>query len=341
MKKILSVLAVLLCLTLIFTACNQNGDQLDVTGSSDETGATADGNAAPAEKAVIRLGLLKGPTGMGAAYLLEADEKNEANADYEVRLEGAPDVLQTALINKELDMAALPTNVAAVLNSKTNGAIQLLAVNTLGVIYIMSNDEGIESVADLSGKTILSAGKGTTTEYVLNYILSENSVDATVEFASEHAEVISQAKAGNYDVILLPEPFVTQMKTQDDSFKVVIDLTKEWKALGGGELTMGCIAVRKEFAESNPEAVKAFLEDYKASVTFVNENPEEAGTLIEKFDIAKAAIASKAIPNCNIVVLTGEEMKTSVNAYLTVLHSAKPEAVGGSIPGDGFYCEVK
>lgn len=343
MKKIVSVLAVLLCLTLVFSACGEN-----TTNST----TVADGNTTVAgeekatddtteEKAIINLGLLKGPTGMGAAALLDADQKNAARADYEVKLEGAPDVLQTALINKELDMAALPTNVAAVLNAKTNGEIQILAVNTLGVIYIMSNDESISSVADLDGKTILSAGKGTTTEYVLNYILSENSVEAKTEFASEHAEVIAQAKAGNYDVILLPEPFVTQMKTQDAGFSVCVDLTAEWEALGGGDLTMGCIAVRKEFAENNPEAVKAFLEDYNESVSYVNGNPEAAGTIIEEFDIAKAAVASKAIPNCNMVVLTGENMKASVNAYLTVLHSAAPAAVGGSVPGDGFYCEIK
>ena len=341
MKKVLSVIAVLLCLTLIFTACNTSGDEIATTASStNENDVTAEGTGST-EKATVKLGLLKGPTGMGAAALLENDEKNETEADYEVRLEGAPDVLQTALINKELDMAALPTNVAAVLNSKTNGEIQILAVNTLGVIYLMSNDESIKAVSDLEGKTILSAGKGTTTESVLNYLLSENSVNAEIEFAAEHAEVIAKAKAGGYDVILLPEPFVTQMKAQDAGFNVAIDLTKEWKALGGGELTMGCIAIRKEFADNNPEAVKAFIDDYNASVEFVNKNPEEAGTLIEKFDIAKAAVASKAIPNCNMVVLTGEEMKTSVNAYLTVLHTANPKAVGGSIPGDGFYCEVK
>ena len=331
MKKVLSVLSLILAFALAFTACGT---------VSEETTAPAEETTA-AEKAVINIGLLKGPTGMGAAVLLENDELGTANADYNLTLAGAPDVLQSALINAELDMAALPTNVAAVLNSKTEGNVQILAVNTLGVIYLMSNNDTIKTVADLKGKTILSAGQGTTTEYVLNYILESNSLtldtDVFVEYASEHAEVISKAKSGGYEVILLPEPFVTQMKAQGAGFEVVLDLTKEWKALGGGELTMGCIAVRKEFLQNNPEAVEAFLKDYEASVTAVNADPEAAGVLIEKFDIAAAAVAAKAVPNCNITVMTGEEMKTNVSAYLQVLFDSNPKAVGGSLPADGFY----
>ncbi|MBR3767010.1 MAG: ABC transporter substrate-binding protein [Clostridia bacterium] len=335
MKKILSVLAVLLCLTLIFSSCASTGEE---TTSSEETTVSE-------EKLVINIGLLKGPTGMGAAVLLDNDEKGTSKADYNLTLAGAPDVLQTALINEELDMAALPTNVAAVLNNKTEGKVQILAVNTLGVIYLMSNNEEITAVSDLKGKTILSAGKGTTTEYVLNYILTENGLtvgtDVNIEYASEHAEVITKAIADSYEVILLPEPFVTQMKGQDKGFKVAIDLTKEWKALGGDELTMGCIAVRKAFAEENPEAVKAFIEDYTSSVNAVNADTEAAGAIIEKFDIAKAAVASKAIPNCNIVIMTGEELQTNVNSYLTVLHASNPQSVGGVVPAEGFYCTVQ
>lgn len=337
MKKILSVLAVILCLTIVFSSCASGGENESSTGDNESTTLETDG-----EKAAINLGLLKGPTGMGAAVLLEADEAGTAKADYELTLAGAPDVLQSGLINGTLDMAALPTNVAAVLNSKTEGKVQILAVNTLGVIYIMSNSDSVKSVADLAGKKILSAGQGTTTEYVLSYILDKNNItDAEIEYVSEHAEVIAKAEAGGYDVVLLPEPFVTQMKAKDLGFNVVIDLTEEWEKLGGGELTMGCIAVRTEFAQQNPEAVKAFLEDYTSSVNSVKDDPENAGTLIEKFDIAKAAIASKAIPNCNMVVMTGEEMKTSVGAYLSVLYSANAQSVGGKLPEDSFYASVE
>lgn len=336
MKKILSVMAVILCLSLLFASCSNNAEETTLP----ET--TAEETTVPAEKAVINIGLLKGPTGMGAAQLLENDKNGTANADYNLTLAGAPDVLQGALINGSLDMAALPTNVAAVLHGKTEGKVQILAVNTLGVIYLMTNNENIKTVNDLKGKTILSAGQGTTTEYVLNYILSENGLtDVKVEYAAEHAEVITKAVADNYEVILLPEPFVTQMKAKDAGYNVAIDLTKEWNDLGGKELTMGCIAVRKEFAESNPEAVKAFLKDYEASVQAVNSDPEAAGAIIESFEIAKAAVASKAIPNCNIVFMTGDEMISNVSDYLNVLFTSNPKAVGGAVPAADFYCTVK
>lgn len=329
-------MAVLLCLSLVFASCGNTAEETTLP----ET--TAEETTLPAEKAVINIGLLKGPTGMGAAQLLENDKNGTANADYNLTLAGAPDVLQSALINGSLDMAALPTNVAAVLHGKTEGKVQLLAVNTLGVIYLMTNNENIKTIDDLKGKTILSAGQGTTTEYVLNYILSENGLtDVTVEYAAEHAEVITKAVSDGYEVILLPEPFVTQMKAQAAGYSVAIDLTKEWNALGGKELTMGCIAVRKEFAEKNPEAVKAFLKDYEASVNAVNADPAAAGTIIESFEIAKAAVASKAIPNCNIVFMTGDEMISNVSDYLNVLFTSNPKAVGGAVPAADFYCTVK
>ena len=208
MKKILSVLAVILCLTLVFASCAKEGGNETSSQNASATGTEQDVDPSVTKKAVINIGLLKGPTGMGAAKLLKDDADGASKADYDLTLAGDPNMLTAGLINGELDMAALPTNAAATLNSKTNGKVQILAVNTLGVIYLMSNTD-IDSVSDLEGKTILSAGKGSTTEYVLNYILEKNSVNAEVEFAAEHAEVITKAKAGGYEVVLLPEPFVT------------------------------------------------------------------------------------------------------------------------------------
>ena len=342
MKKVFSVISLILCVLMLFTCCahTQPDPATPTDVPSSEPDVTAGDTTETPEKPVINVGFLKGPTGMGAAYLLEQDALGTANAEYNCTLAAAADVLQASLISGELDIAALPTNAAAVLHKKTEGAIDILAVNTLGVIYIMSNED-ITSVADLKGMTILSAGQGTTTEYVLDYILSGNGLipgeDVTVEYASEHAEVVSKAAAGNYSVILLPEPFVTQMKAQSADFSTVIDLTEEWEKLGGGLLTMGCVAVRKDFAENAPEAVGAFLADYKASVDFVNANTEEAAALIEKYEIAKASVAAKALPACNITFMTGDEMKQNVSAYLTVLADYAPAAVGGELPGDDFY----
>lgn len=333
MKKLISVISLILCLALVFGACANTAD--------NETTTTAEETTAAAEKAAINLGMLKGPTGMGAASLLGKDALGTANADYELTLAASPDVFTSALLSGEIDIAAIPVNVAATLYAKSQGKVQILAVNTLGVLYLMDNTGEIKSVSDLKGKTILSAGQGTTTEYVLNYILAENGIDAekdvTIEYAAEHAEVLTQAVAGKYSVVLLPEPFVTQLKSKDAGFNTCIDLTAEWEKLGGGSLTMGCVAVRTEFAENNPEAVSAFLKDYEESISFVNENTEDAAALIEKYEIAAAAIAKTALPNCNITFLAGEEMKTNVSAYLEILHGFSEASVGGSVPGDEFY----
>ncbi len=333
MKKIISVISLILCCALVFCACTGN--------STNETTTAAEETTVAAEKATINLGMLKGPTGMGSAYLLEKDALGTSNADYNLTLAAAPDVFTSALLSGELDIAAVPVNVAATLYAKSQGKVQLLAVNTLGVLYLMDNTGEIKSVADLKGKTILSAGQGTTTEYVLDYILAENGLEAgkdvTIEYAAEHAEVLTQAVAGKYSVVLLPEPFVTQLKTKDAGFNTCIDLTQEWEKLGGGSLTMGCVAVRTEFAQNNPEAVSAFLKDYEESIKYVNENTEDAAALIEKYEIAVAAVAKTALPNCNITFLAGEEMKTNVSAYLEILNSFSAAAVGGKLPDDAFF----
>lgn len=345
-QKIIAVISIIMALALVFASCSSGGEKnTDPATPSATDGATQapiTGNDMSANRREIKIGFLKGPTGMGAAYLLDKNEAGTSKAKYTVSLESSPDVFRASLINGDIDIAALPVNVCAVLHQKTDGKIKLLAVNTLGTLYIMSNDDSIKTVADLKGKTVLSAGQGTTTEYVLSHILSQNGItigtDVTVEYASEHAEVITKASTGNYSVILLPEPFVTQMKLANKGFNTVLDLTKEWKALGGGELTMGAVAVRADFAEKNPEAVEQFLADYKESVEFAVNNVDEAAELIEKHGIvAKAAIAKQALPNCNLTFMVGDEMQANASAYLKVLFDAAPASVGGAMPAADFY----
>ena len=351
-SKLIAVISLIMALALLFVSCASGNENTTDSAESDtvataattaaETNAPATEAKLPADRQEIKVGFLKGPTGMGAAYLLDKNEAGTSLAKYTVSLESSPDVFKASLISGDIDIAALPVNVCAVLNKKTEGKIKLLAVNTLGTLYIMSNDASIKTVADLKGKTVLSSGQGTTTEYVLGHILSENGLtvgtDVTVEYASEHAEVITKASAGDYSVILLPEPFVTQMKLADKGFSTVLDLTKEWKSLGGGELTMGAVAVRAEFAEQNPGAVAQFLADYKESVEFALNNIDEAAELIEKHGIvSKAAIAKQALPNCNLTFMTGDEMQTNVSAYLKVLYDTAPSSVGGAMPSSDFY----
>lgn len=298
-------------------------------------------SCASAEKTAVNVAFLKGPTGMGAAKLMADAEEGATANEYAFTLAGAADVVTGQLISGELDMAALPTNVIATLYQKTAGDVQALAVNTLGVLYVLERGDSVQSLGDLEGRTILSSGQGTTAEAVLNCLLDAANVTANVEYVSEHSEVVAKATAENsaYDVVLLPEPFVTMLTMQAADFRVALDLTQEWnKNEAALVLPMGGIAVRREFAENNPEAVAAFLEEYAASVAWVNANAEDAAALIEKYDIMKAAVAKSAIPRANMVCLTGDEMRAVLENFYGVLESFNVKLIGGAMPGDGFYC---
>lgn len=314
MKKILALFLAAVML-IGMAACSKN----------EKTGVT------------VNIGVLKGPTGMGAAWLMDQNEQGLSANSYNFTIAGAPDVLTGQLISGDMDMAALPTNAISTLYNKTEGKITVLGVNALGVLYILENSDRINSVADLEGKTILASGQGSTAEYVLNYILEQNGVSAEIFWASEHSEAATLALSGEYDIVMLPEPFVTTVTTKNDSFRVALDLTREWDALGGGELTMGGIAVRTEFLEAHPDAVKAFVKEYANSVAFTNAQPADAAKLIAKYEIAAEEIAKNAIPRCNIVWLHGENYKAKLENFLGVIYEANPAGIGGKMPGDDFY----
>ncbi|HHY52760.1 MAG TPA: ABC transporter substrate-binding protein [Clostridiales bacterium] len=297
----------------------------------------------PLSKPAARVAALKGPTGMGLAELMDKNEKAAALCDYTFTLESAPDVIQGPLINGDLDIAILPTNLAAVLYHKTEGAIQLMAVSGMRVLYVMAAP-GVEinSFADLKGKKLFTAGQGSTQEYVLDYLLRQNGLDPatdlTVEYKAEQAEAMAQLLAGNCDAALLPQPFVTNATVKNPEIKKALDVTAEWeKATDESQLPMSCVVVRKEFAQQNPESVANFLEEYDESTKWVSANAEEAAALIGKYDIVPEEVAKLAIPDSAIQCQTGSEAEEAVNAYLKVLFEQNPKSVGGALPDEGFF----
>ena len=316
MKKFL---AILLSLIIIIgaTACSK----------TKKTGVT------------VNIGVLKGPTGMSAAWLMDQNDQKLSANEYNFTVAGTPDAITGQLINGDMDIAALPTNAISALYNKTEGKISVLGVNALGVLYILENGNSINSVSDLAGKTILASGKGSTAEYVLNYILEKNGVIAEIVWAAEHSEAATLALKGDYDIVMLPEPFVTNVTAKSDAFRVALDLTEEWEALGNGELTMGGIAVRTAFLEEHPDAVKAFVDEYGKSVAFTNSQPEDAAKLIAKYEIAAEEVAKNAIPRCNIVWLHGKDYKAVLENFLGVVYDANPAGIGGKMPGDDFYLD--
>ena len=306
--------------------------------SAPESSSSGDVLTPPAEN--IRVVALKGPTAMGLTKLMDDNEKNGFEYDFEIK--AAPDEISPMAAQGTADIFCVPANLAAVLCSKTEGKVKAIAINTLGVLYICEKGETVTSIADLKGKTIYSAGKGSTPEYALNFILSSNGIDpekdVTIEWKSEHAECLAAMLAGENCVAMLPQPFVTTAQAKNDAVRVAIDLNDAWDELGvDSSLITGAAIVRTEFAEKHPEAVNNFLTKYAQSVEYVNTNIDDAAALIEKYDIVPAAVAKKAIPNCHIVCITGSEMKDKLSGYLKVLFDTDPASVGGKLPEDAFY----
>lgn len=311
--------------------------------STEQTDISTEQEQTSAEPVTVNIAALKGPTAMGMVdFMDKADSGALTDNDYHFEIVAAVDEVTPKLVQGQVDIAAVPANLASVLYNNTDGGVKVLAVNTLGVIYIVESGDTVSDISDLKGKTVYASGKGATPEYALNYILSQNGIDPgndlTIEWKSEHTECLSALMAEENAIAMLPQPFVTTAQTKSESIRVALDLTQEWDKLGADSaLLTGVVVARKEFVESNPAAVEAFMEHYEDSVRFVNENVEDASALIEKYDIVPAAVAVKAVPNCNIVCITGDEMKQKLSGYLAVLLEQNPKSVGGALPADDFY----
>lgn len=291
----------------------------------------------------VKIGSLKGPTSMGLVYLMDQAEKNEASNNYEFKMVATADELLPSMISGDLDIVLVPANVASVLYNKTEGAVSVIDINTLGVLYIVSGDDTIQSMEDLKGRTVYLTGKGTTPDYVLQYLLKENGLteEVTLEYKSEATEVAAVLTETPEVVGVLPQPYVTAACAQNENLAVVLDLTKEWASVqgeGGSSLVTGVTVVRNAFLEENKAAVDKFLEEHAASADFANEHVEEAAELVAAAGIIeKAPVAAKAMPKCNITYIDGTDMKTALSGYLEVLFEQDASSVGGSLPNDDFY----
>ena len=288
---------------------------------------------------VLRVGSLKGPTTMGLVNLMSEVESGAKNG-YSFEMQSQPDVIMSELVSGKLDIALLPANVAAVAYNKTNHGVSAIDINTLGVLYCVTGDENIKSVKDLAGKTVLSPGQGASPEYVLNYLLEKNGVtDCDVQFKSEATEIAALLKQDPSQIAILPQPFVTVATAQNDQLKVAFSLTDEWKSVSpDSKLLTGVTVVRNEVLENRAAEVDQFIADHQASTEKAGTDVDATAELVAKYGIiAKAPVAKKALPNCNIVAIAGDEMKTDLAGYLQVLFDANPKSVGGTMPDDDFY----
>ncbi len=349
-KKIAAVLVSALVVLSVFSGCTGGQEsQTEETEVQEVSPQETEDQAAEedTEPADVEVMALKGPTAMGMVkFMDDVDSGSVTSENYNFSIAASADEVTPKLVQGEADIAAVPANLASVLYNKTQGQVEVLAVNTLGVLYIVENGDTVQFVENLRGKTIYASGKGSTPEYALEYVLSANGIDpetdVTIEWKSEHSECVAAIASSENGVAMLPQPFVATAETQNPSIRTALDLTEEWdKAQETGEnnsaLITGVVVARADFAEENPEAVEDFMTRYQESVDYVNSNTEAAAELVGKYDIVTAEVAKTALPECNIVFMEGEEMKEKLSGYLEVLKGQNPEAVGGEVPGDDFY----
>ena len=327
-RKIMTLLLTTVLSLSILCGCAGSDAQPEAQSATDDV--------------VVRVAAMKGPTTMGLVKMWQDAEDGTAKGNYEFNMMTGADEIMPMMIKGDMDIALLPANAAANLYQKSDGAITVIDINTLGVLYVVSADDSIATVEDLKGKTIYLTGKGTTPDYALQYLLAQHDIDlseVTLEYKSEATEVAAVLKENPDGIGLLPQPFVTAACAQNEQLQIVLDVNAEWEACNGGNgLVTGVTVVRTAFLNEHPEAVDVFMEEHEASAAFVNSNVEEAAELVVARGIVeKAPVAAKAMPKCNITYIDGEEMKQALSGYLTTLYEQNPEFIGGAMPGDDFY----
>lgn len=347
MKNAKRIIALLLALSMLFAfaACNGTTNNTTTTSAPNESTTEYTGER-------IKVAANKGPTGMGMVDLMD-------NSKYEVTLISDPTQVVSLISTGEVDIATCPLSLAANLYKKTNGGIKMLGINTLGVLYVVTNGVELSTLADLKGKTVYATGQASTPEYILNHLLKANNLkkDVKVEYLSEHSELTAKVVSGDVQIAILPEPFVSVATSKNANVKSVISLTDEWKKVNPDtELAMGCVIARKEFIEKNPDAVKQFIADNKQSVENINLDPSTKSDKIAEKGIIDASVfsvdsnlsekkaaaaktekAQAVISRCNIVFIDSNEMQSIADANFKVYFDADPKSIGGEMPSSELY----
>lgn len=329
MKKFVSLLMVVMLMLGLLASCGVNSPDASSVSS------------VPAVKSTVNIAVLKGPTGIGASKLLvDSDDDKTANK-YNYTIAGDPTEVNPKLINGTFDIAAVPTNVAALLYNNNGGKVKMIAINTLSVLYVLEKGNAVTDIKSLEGKTVYISGKGATPEYAIRTLLEKNDVkNVTLEFVDSHAQLGTMASAGQVDICVLPEPQVTAVTLKNKDMRVALDVNQLWKDAYGDDtaLAMGCVVARTDYIEQNPDAVSKFLTEYEKSVNYVNANVDDAAAVCAELGLVGSAAAGKnAIPRCNIVCVTGDQMKPLIEPYFEVLLSSNAKSIGGKLPDDEFY----
>ncbi len=320
----IAVVAFALCFTLLGCSSGGNDQKTDLSEYASEADA-------------LRIGSMKGPTSIGLASMMDQEQG-------QFTVVGAADELTPLLLQDQIDIALVPANVAAVLYARTEGQIQVIDVNTLGVLYGISVDESINNVEDLRGRTVYMTGKGTVPEYTFMALLAAANIstdEVTIQFCSEPTEVVAQISQHSDAVGILPQPYTTACTMKNDKLHTVLDLTEAWAQMTGGQkgdVVTGVTVAKTSTIEDHQGAIELFLQRHAASAEVAQNDPSAiVAKIVELGIIENETLAEQAIPNCNVVCYTGEEMRSALSGYLQALFDQNAEALGGALPGDDFY----
>ncbi len=323
-----------------------DGFEVSITDSEDDAINNGEINITVQNNEPVNVALIKGPTAIGAVSLMKDSDDGKTEGNYKFILETAPDNVISKIISGEVDIAAVPSNSAAAIYNKTNGGVSVAAINTFGNLYILENGNTINSIEDLSQKTITSTGQGAVPEYVLNYVLNESKTqNVSINFMQTHPELATALASGEVDIALLPEPFVDVAMAKNPNLRVAIDIAQFYDNYSGidkgdkpNTLPMGCIIVKNDFAQNNKEKLDLFIKEYKKSIDFVNNNTEQSAQYTSEYGIIEnKEIAQKAIPKCSIYYVDGDDMKTTLESFFKIMYAANPKSIGGKMPENDFY----
>lgn len=348
MKKVFLLFLAVTLLLCVCAGCSsqESGGTSSAPVSSATETTSVESTGSASEKTSVQVLTISGPTGIGMAELMHRSEQGETANDYHFTITTTPSDVLTAIVSGAADIAACPINLASKIYQKTKEGVQILAVNTLGVLYIVTNGKSIGQFSDLNGLDVVAAGEGATPEYAVKYLCEAYGIQIHLQFVDEFSTAATMVASGECQVALLAEPSVSTARMKNPELTVALNLTEVWDEAGEAgliekaSLAQGCVIVRSDFAAQHPEAVRTFLEEYRTSVTYATDpdHQEQTASLCEQYGIVpKAAVAKMALPNCNLVCITGEEMRKITEKNLHVLFSYDPVSIGGSMPGDSFY----
>lgn len=315
MKKLLSIFIVLLMIVGMTASCQK---------------AKFDGT--------VNVAILNGTTGFGMAKLMNDNANNTSKNQYNFSVQTDATLIIAGISSGQYDIAALPTNAAANLYNKTNGGVQIIAINTLGVLYLLEKGNSIDDISDLDGKTVYCPAQNPA--FISKAIFDKYNVNVKIDSTTfAKPDMLREAvAAGLVDYAILPEPMVTIATKANTSYKVALDLTEEWNKVFDDELVQGCVVVRTEFAKNYPGTVNAFLKEYEKSIDYLNENVEQSAKYIKEYGIfANENVAKLAIPNCNVEYMDGKDMKSAMSDFIEVMNEVAPASIGNAIPKDDFY----